>query len=187
MVDLSHCIGRSKMKGFDTPIVQAEFFHWSEANSVSFVEVYSEFMGRAIDGSPFKTTLRFYDDGETVLHHLLREAELGELKARLATPHPIKGIRGFWLNRRRRQVSKELRRLRERRVGLLAEQVKEAMRDKLTIMIMNPDDHSFRLLKPNERHEVLEAIRKSPAAWVFLYDYNDLAAEDPRLLYDMTI
>ncbi len=172
------------MTHLNLPIVQAEFFHITNFKLASLDEVFNECVERVYENSRVKTTLRFYDDGE-VLQRVAKEARLerldSEFDKRAERNRQRKGIFRLLHTMRHVSVMKKMQKLRESRVAFMADQVAEVFEDKRAILIEDLD-RSFRLLRLDEQHEVLEAIRQSPAVWIFLFDHNDLAADKQKIL-----
>ncbi len=163
----------------DSPIVQAEFFHRSKFKAVSLDEVFNEWRGGQTRLAR-QTTLRFNDNG-LVLHRCAREARLERLEEELRPYALTNGFWHLWFKMRHASVLKNLKQLRSSRVEFMANQVADMLHNERAILIRDPN-LSFRLIRLNERHEVLEAIRGAPEVWIFLFAHNDLEAPTQRVL-----
>jgi hypothetical protein len=166
-----------------TQIIQAEFFH------ISFEEDCLESnqrqcADRSEQGSPTKTALRFYDDGDIMLR-VLEEANLKKLKDKLALQHELKGFRLYWRNIRHRRVIRRINKLEEKRVPFLVQTIKEGLDDRKTLLIMT-NDFYFRPLRHDEEHELLEAIQKSEEAYIYVFEYTDLFSDTLQSLIHIT-
>ena len=168
-------------------VVQAEYFHvGGEASSpLDVIRISAE---RAALDSRIKTTLRFTDPDGTIAGLATELTKLREDRETIGKR--MSGGGSFFLtwmlrfdyssiSRTEALVYKKLRSVMMLKLGA----------DLLTttpVAIENPD-RSFRLVRPDERHELLEAITAAKGdPWLFIFETDDLLASDAALVASLT-
>lgn len=167
------------------PLIQAEFFHVGGPNTKSLEELLEECRKRTADvllpqddigHSRIKTVIRFFDESEELTKLVLRAAELQKRRIDLIGTTGTNLLR-CWL------LSKEYRRLLAQWSSMVEQIQKRAVQcadNALTssrAVAIERLNHSFRLIRPDEAHEVSEKIRNSKDVWLFVFEPNELLSE----------
>lgn len=158
-------------------IIQAEFFHVGGENIATLAELLAECQGRAIDGAQIKTTVRFFDKESFLTDLALKLAQAkmkrDELVTLLITAGKFKQI---ILAYRYHRLHRKIGRMRERNKFLVIKRLCAIAETSQEIGIECPD-RSFRLIRRNETHELLERVWKATSVWIFVFEPNDLLVE----------
>jgi hypothetical protein len=165
-------------------IIQAEFFH-VDVEGVPLVEVLAECRERIMDSFELaqtgdkidphiKTVVRFFDRDEA-LTHIIKEAEkirenIQEVRndiARLPGPRRlVMDMRLRWHVRKSLIFNKLLRQH-------VVNNLRLVMQASGNVSV-ETSDHSFRFVRSEERHDMLESVARSKTMWVFVFGYGDL-------------
>ena len=163
-------------------IVQAEFFHVGKG-APSLQAVASECAERAIFGSPIKTVVRFLDVDGSMTRFALKFTEVEKKCRELATdsigPGYLQRMFARW--KHHRLVSKKVAMMNERKP--LALRQLTALMGTFEQVAMEQRNHSFLLLRHDERHELLESARAAVDVWLFVFQpRKNLLADSNTLI-----
>lgn len=171
-------------------LIQVEYFHVHMEGSLSdiMIEAFSRTMETLPDalhglndlGPGIKTGLRFHDTEQGTITRLALEIESLTKQIDQTVAEMIRPDIG-WLRQ-------QLYRLKQRRLRLalkthlkLLEYAISRQVDRAILAIERVDRH-YRLLRDDEKHEVLTRIRRSSRFWIFVFTPNDLLAERNELI-----
>lgn len=166
-------------------IIQAEFFHVG-GGSQSLEDMMQECVERARDGTPIKTVVRFFDPDETITPFALQFAK--KEKERRVLEKTLLGARGGFsferilANRRHKLHSKKIRSMKEEAKLLAVRQLKAVTITSSEIALECRHDHSFRLIREDEVHELLEAADAAVDVWLFVFSPNPLLGDTQSLV-----
>jgi hypothetical protein len=168
-------------------IVQAEFFHVGGGHS-SLKDVIDDCKERIADGldlvmqggearSDIKTVVRFYDVGG-VLTRLAQQAEVLKKRNRICMDSFVNatGLRRWWLDRQSRRFAGKILRLKDDVRTHTAVQLREVVQASLDVAVER-GDHSFRLMRREESHEITIAAERAKSVWLFVFQPNDLLSD----------
>ena len=157
-------------------LVQAEFFH--VGNEQKLTACREEFLRRKLEGSSFKTVIRFYDEGGAVTRFVQRESALQRqhlkvLKAFVRADE----LERIKLDPRRKWLENKTTTLPKEREMLAAQQLQLAIKrsERVAVECL---DHSFRIAHRNELHELLEAVNKAVNVFLFVFEPNELLSNN---------
>ncbi len=172
-------------------IVQAEFFHVGGNNVDSLEELGNEIFGRVQDGlplamegievpPPLKTVVRFYDDDGAVTAFVKEAARLRENHDLLFEAFPSAGwFRRWWIDRQTAQLAGKIVDAKGEALILAIRQFAAAVQASKPIGV-ECLDHSFRPMKPEESHELVEKVEAAKSLWLFVFQPNDLLADSNK-------
>lgn len=154
-------------------IVQAEFFfHAGDMLDDTIAEVNS----RISDGAPIKRTVRFYQT-PLIATHVEHEIEAhARHQAILGKVHKRKGLRRRFTWWQQGRAFGRLYCLKQRRLEVARSEVTRLFREGDMVM-HEQDDRRYKIVPRNERHELVEAIRKATYVWLFVFSADDLNAD----------
>lgn len=174
-------------------IVQAEFFHVGGKDTPSLDALLEDCGRRAADGfelalhrgearSGIKTVVRFIDSDDTLTNIALR-AEALERRDReiMKSFQSTSGLRRWWLNTQSRRLARKIILLKDRARAQSVKLLRKAIRLSYHVALERPD-RSFRLIRKDEAHELLEAATKARSVWIFVFRPNDLLADKNRMI-----
>jgi hypothetical protein len=157
-------------------IVQAEFF-LVNVRADSLDDMLADCAERKADDVPIKCVVRFYDNGTVTrfakLLAWMKKKKDEHVKLGWCYSKPPRtlfdyliwawvDIAGDWLN--------------ERKVSVVARQLKRATRARQTIAVES-EGHRFREAHRDELHELTEAARAASDVWLFVFKPNHLLAD----------
>lgn len=169
-------------------IVQVEFFHVGGDTAPSIEALLEECYERTSEGlelilsgheerSQIKTVVRFFDDTGEFTTIALRAKTLmkrdGELFDEIINSN---GLRYWWLSIQFRRLARQQNELRERVKALAVIRLRKAIKNSRDVAVQR-FDHRFRLIRGNEKHELIESAAKSKSVWLFVFQPNDLLAD----------
>lgn len=157
-------------------LVQVEFFHVVKRR-VSLKSLYGEIKERLVDGGKIKTVVRFYDEGGELTRLARKTGVVDRKNDETVTLFPdatglllwILDIRSRWFARKSLELSKKRRRLAIKGLHRAAPSGQ---------VMVEQEDRSFRFVHKNEIQELLEASLSSSDAWIFVFEHNDLGADE---------
>jgi len=157
-------------------IAQIEFFH-TAIGAVSLDMFLGDMYERIVDGSRLKTAVRLLDEGNFITELALTIYQKQDCYSSLleALFHS-RGLRSRFLNFKFKRLAKKIQTLKEQALVVGVQQLDAAIHTSRQIAVELPD-HRFRLAKPDEMHELLEAARRATGAWFFVFEPNDLLAD----------
>jgi len=184
----------SVMASGGSNIIQAEFFHVG-GDDVTLKEVLRECAERAADGHELsavlgretqfgiKTVVRFFDEDGSITEIVQqieqtkqRRKDLFETFSRAPSP---------WQTRR---LNSQLQKLAGE-IDELKKEVRQLVMHKVNYVARTPGnaalelaDHSFRLIRDDERHELCEAVCGAVDFWIFVFEPNELLADKNELI-----
>ena len=137
--------------------------------NVAHIEFFREIQKTAV--------VRIYDDGEFITPLILRLEEMGKRRESLSTTLSTSKSRWrrFVLNFRFQRLAGKILKLKKQAVVVGIEQLETAIRTSRPVAVER-FGREFRLAKPNEMHELLEAAKRAESAWFFIFKPNDLLA-----------
>lgn len=172
-------------------VVQAEFFHVGGAASLG--EHLAEMGNRIADslelcllpdapGPGLKTVVRFHDTTGSVTEHAQQLEWLKNERDRLIQkPCIAQWLRVVWrniqINTLSRKIEKRAPALRLRVLAGLEGAIRAGRPVAIEVM-----DHSFRPLRQNETHELLESVRRAKGLWIFVFAPNGLLADENKVI-----
>ncbi|MSR70822.1 hypothetical protein EXS62_02165 [Candidatus Kaiserbacteria bacterium] len=161
---------------FQANIVQAEFFH-VDVRAASLNSMLSEVSERKADGSPIKTTVRFYDTHGFVTDFVSRAGVLRRQRIETAAAFAQAGfVRRWFLDRKSRRLAGKILEAKRYAKDLAAERVDKVINTGGKIAVECPD-RSFRWARGEELYELCLATGKATGVLLFLFQPNDLLAD----------
>lgn len=173
-------------------IIQAEFFHVG-GKGLSLEEVFAECRERTADSRELsqagiendphiKTVIRFFDK-EGILTQAVIEAEEMRKHDEELSNHvsrswgPVRWLLGMWLH------------LIERKIAVIDNDLRVATTLGCATIILSKEtvavekfDHSFRVVRPEERYDLLQSVCASTSVWVFVFEPNDMLADKNEMI-----
>ena len=172
-------------------IIQIEFFHVGGKDTNSLAELDFEMHERIMEnlplarsgfevGSGIKTTARFFDSEDGMLTHLVQKIETLENvythTLDLLGTSPPYTFRRWFLGRRLRKIGRQKRRASEY-VQRFSIKTFLAVLKAASPVAVESLDRSFRPMKNDERHDVIEKAITAKSLWLFIFEPNDLCAD----------
>lgn len=169
-------------------IVQAEFFHVGGDQTPSLEALFAECGERLSDGlelvlqghepySRIKTVVRFFDESGVLTNLALKAERLKKQDKELLDNFVrASGLRRWFLDRRSRRLAAQTLTLREDARVLAADQLCKTLQARREIAVER-SDHSFRIAKKDETHELAESAHRSKGVWLFVFQPNNLLAD----------
>jgi len=163
-------------------IIQAEFFH-GDYDAADLNGFFYSLSDRLADSVPIKTVVRFYDTGNaiTVLTQSYQEAD--SLKERALEKEFFSYYdvqRQFWCLVRQWRFY-QLERCRRALHDHIALCLWQANKERLALAT-ETQDHHFRKVRDDERHELVESVRAAKQFWVFVFKPNNLFADENEII-----
>ncbi len=169
-------------------IVQAEFFHVGGKNVRSLQKLLEECDERIAEGhelalegietnSRIKTVVRFFDsDGSMTAFAREFEEANRRKEAAFAGFMEAGNWKREWMNLRSRRLAGKILALKGQAAKRAAQALKAGARLPNQIAVER-QDHSFRLARKDELHELCEAAQRATSVWLFIFEPNNLLAE----------
>ncbi len=158
-------------------VIQAEFFHVG-GRDATLESVQEECLDRIAEGSRIKTTVRFYDHDDMVVslvRNLLRERDLlGKLDAKSVSVRM--SLHRLVLSIRRKLCVERIQKLENDRLRRVRAVLASKLAHGSSFAIENPD-RSFRMVRPPERHEYLEATQRATGVWIFVFPGGNIVCD----------
>lgn len=175
-------------------LVQAEFFNVGNTNSPTLERLLQECDERIAEGLPLallsknrtsiKTVVRFFDNSGEITELALRARGLENKYERILDLLFIGGtsrLYAWWTHLRldllQRQKTAAERALHTRTRELLHAAIRQSRG-----IAVEKSDHHFRMLRDDERHELLESTTQEKPTWVFVFHPNHLLSDQNKLI-----
>jgi hypothetical protein len=180
-------------------LIQAEFFlAGKDSDSLEQLEV--EVIARLLDGVPIKTTVRFYDDCACITECIrpfeaLREQEIdliGRIQSKDKAPNLPRerrfrrffgGVPPDAFDREYRGIAAQREAIKIRARSLVLARIRSLVRSRE--IAIERGDHSFRMVRGEELHELMERAERAHGLWLFAFQPNDLLADSNQLIASM--
>ena len=156
-------------------IAQIEFFHVKYG--VPFGDFLNDISQRIEEGSKIKTVVRILDEGGFITEPVLALRQTKDRREKLLKMMLDCG--SWWrplLNFRFQRLGEKEEKLKKRALLVSVRQLDAAIHTSSQVAIELPDHH-FRLAKPNEVHELLEAAKRATGVWFFVFEHNNLLSD----------
>jgi hypothetical protein len=164
-------------------IVQAEFFH---VRGDSLEELIQDCNQRIAENLPLKlqgnevtsgikTVVRFFDQKNRCTSIVRKATKFQRRKHRL-TASLLAGKYSWFAHNRYNRLQEKLMSLKARARDVVQRELSKTVRSYGAVAIERWD-HSFRLLRSPEAHEVIERIQQARGVWLFVFKPNDLCAD----------
>ncbi|MGH2506305.1 MAG: hypothetical protein ACREGH_01530 [Minisyncoccia bacterium] len=169
-------------------IVQAEFFHVGRGSTPSLEALLDECRERVKENlelvlqgvesrSGIKTVVRFFDESGKLTKLALKSEQLNKKDRQVLHDFiNAKGLWRWWLNRQNRRLAGQSLVLKEKARLLGVEELRLAIRKSREVAVERPD-HSFRLARKDESHELIESAQNSKGVWLFVFRPNNLLSD----------
>ena len=171
-------------------LIQVEYFHITSTGSLD--DVWRECMNRTMETLPdainglndlgpgIKTCLRFQDveDG-TITRLALSIERLNKESDRVVSKMISPGISWLWRKLYRWQWHRLCLTLKAN-----IKMLERALMDHIpqARLAIEKTDHRYRLLRDDEKHEVLTKTKMASGFWMFVFSPNDLLSENNELV-----
>ncbi|MDP3726304.1 MAG: hypothetical protein Q8R36_03855 [bacterium] len=174
-------------------VVQAEFFHVGGKNATSLEALFDECGERAADDyelmlcgveacSQIKTVVRFFDYSGSVTAFARKfERTKQQDKDVLAAFVGANSFRRRWLGFRSRRLAGRILNLKGQGIYLAAQGL-EAVTQIPNNIAVECADHSFRLARKDEIHELCESAHRAVGVWLFIFESNNYLFADKEKL-----
>ncbi|HUO56461.1 MAG TPA: hypothetical protein VMU27_03445 [Candidatus Paceibacterota bacterium] len=169
-------------------IVQAEFFHVGGGDTPSLEALFDQCRERVKEGlelelrgvesrSRIKTVVRFFDESGKLTKLAFKAERLHKKDNQVLQAFlKAKGLRRWWLNHQSRRLAGQTLALKEEARLLAAEHLRLAIRKSRDVAVEH-SDHSFRLARKDETHELVESAYRSTGVWLFVFRPNHLLSD----------
>jgi hypothetical protein len=173
------------------PIVQAEFFHVDLQSG--FDELFEEMSDRVHDSieavfagsdplsSGIKTTIRFYDEAGTIATTVEKLSRLNKQRWQEVFSKPAGAFGSVFSSLRwsyrRFQISRLEMQLHQTAIQIIEQRLSLAEG-----VAGQTSDFSFRYIRGNEKHELLQSVCKSKKALWFVFTHSDLLSDDSEVM-----
>lgn len=176
------------MKNAELNIVQAEFFHVGGTETPTFealleecrerVKEGLELVLRGHEGRPhIKTVVRFFDETGELTRLALKADQLKRRDKKILDGLVSStGLRRWFLNLKSRRLAGQTLALQETARLLAAHRLRDAIKASRTVAV-EKFDHSFRLVRKDELHELAESATNSRNVWLFVFRPNNLLSD----------
>ena len=157
--------------------MQVEFFLIKADPKKSLESLQVEMARRVADRVNIKEGVRFYDNDGVVVQAIrnLREATKALNKLRFADRSS--GILTRMWERSRLNSAHTRHEIRKEQARLIAIQRLRHLARTTKEIAIERGAHEYTMAKPDELHELVEAVAKSENAWFFVFEPNDLTAD----------
>lgn len=176
-----------------TNIVQAEFFHVGGKDTPSLKALFAECGERVADSleltlqgyeahSCIKTVVRFFDETGNLTKIAIKAERIKKRNKKLLDDFTgATGLQRWLLDIKSRWLAGKIIALSEEARMLASGYLCEAIRTSHEVAV-ECDDHSFRSIKGNEAHEIVESASNSRRVWLFVFRPNNLLADTNTLV-----
>ena len=174
-------------------IAQLEFFHVGGKNASSLDELFRECAKRSSDnlklvlagsdiGTGIKTTVRLYDS-DGVLTKLATEAQANERRSQELWDEfgNARGFRRWHIDRQSRKCARLSIDYRRQALMLAGYVLADAVTYGREVAVECPD-RTFRPLRDNEGHELVESASQAKGVWIFVFKPNFLYTDRNTML-----
>ncbi len=165
-------------------LVQAEFFHTGGGSErVSLAQFCKEMQERQAGGLPLKTVIRFTAHEDAIMKCAHNVTYFTDWEKNLREALPAKGVaqhKVFVQMQFLKYAQWRRRRLRKRLDRLVIRAFTKQVQLRRSVGIEG-EQHRFRPLRDNERHELIETLRRLKGnVWVFIFASTDLFSDTER-------
>ncbi len=162
-------------------IIQAEFFH-GDYDAADLNGFFYSLSDRLADSVPIKTVVRFYDTDSAVTALTQSYEKASSLKeGALEKEFFSRGLRRRYWRFVRRWRFYQLERCRRALYAKITLCLWQANKDRL-VLATETQDHHFRKVRDDERHELVESVRAAKQFWVFVFKPNNLFADENEVV-----
>ena len=165
-------------------IAQLEFFLYKADNIES---IWREVEERAIDGARIKLVVRIFDISGLITAQTVYtkacDQEFDEFVKREYYETPTASrLRCWWMARRRRKLGQKERDAKKHLLELALGALEDTLRGKGDVGLELYPGAPFRLVRDNERHELLQTSRRALGVWVFVFKPNELLSDSNTMI-----
>jgi hypothetical protein len=165
-------------------IAQIELFLYKPENIES---IFQEAARRARDGARLKLVVRIADTDAEIYAQVVRakaiREKFNEYLARYRREADYASYaRRWWMARRRKKLVREKIGADAHLLDAALSGLERAIRTKDDIALEPHPQAPFRLVRPDERYELLETARRAYGVWVWIFEPNEILADSNKLL-----
>jgi hypothetical protein len=172
-------------------IVQAEFFHVGGKGVTSLDQLLKQIRERVNENFEFvlatgkemspgiKTGVRFYDVDGAVTRYAQYAQKFNDAyydTMGILGTTKLNSWRQRWHGRRLSRLYRKKECTKNSAIHFTTRAFCSALKAKRPVAVER-NDHSFRLIRADEVHELAEAVEIAPHAWIFIFRPNDLLAD----------
>ena len=170
-------------------VVQLEFFHVGGNTRGDLEALDAELAERIATGSPIKTVVRLYDEGQCIVRFIKKWQVRHRYLRRMDKQYEeALGLRRICIGVRYSRFLREYSDEEERKERLLFAQTFFADQiDEWEDMAIEIAEHFFRPVKDDEVYDLRVAASKAKGVWIYVFAPNDLCAETNKNVAQATI
>lgn len=168
-------------------IAQAEFFHYAQVKRPPLPAYLQECADWIADGlalaqsdstapAHIKTVVRIFDQGGALTQLAERAGAVREYQERLNNELKRGSNREMLLNIQIRRLAKQAFSIRQAALQCAARALRDVVNGKQNFAV-GERDHFFRCARDEDRHELLEAVKKSTRLRLFVFEGGSLLSD----------
>ena len=165
-------------------IAQIELFLYKPENIES---IFQEAARRAKDGARLKLVVRIADTDAEIYAQVVKAKAIREkfkdylMRYRHEADY-ASNVRRWWMARRRKKLVREKMDADAHLLDAALSGLERAVRCQDDIALEPHPQAPLRLVRPDERYELLETARRAYGVWVWIFEPNEILADSNKLL-----